>query len=163
MSATDDLLKNNGIFATSFRPGPPTGKPAKAIAIVTCMDARIDPQALLGLEPGDAHVLRNAGGVITAGEIRSLTVSQRLFGTREIMLIHHTGCGMSSFTDEQFRQSIEDDVGLRPDWSSEAFTDPDASVRESIARIKASPFIPHTDRVRGFVYDVGTGRLREVR
>ena len=126
------------------------------------MDARIVPSRLLGIHDGDAHVIRNAGGVITDDEIRSLAISQRLLGTEEIILIHHTDCGMLTFTDENFKQAVEDDTGIRPSWSVETFSDLDSDVRQSIARIKASPFIPRTDRVRGFIYAVETGRLREV-
>jgi carbonic anhydrase len=161
MSATDDLLANNDRYAAQFR-GPLPLPPAKHLAVVACMDARLHVHAILGLAEGDAHVIRNAGGVVTADEIRSLTISQRLLGTREIILIHHTDCGMLTFTDDAFKASIQEETGIKPDWAAEAFSDLDADVRQSIARIKASPFIPHTDAVRGFVFDVATGRLREV-
>ena len=126
------------------------------------MDARLDPARVLGLEEGDAHVIRNAGGVVTDDEIRSLAISQRLLGTTEIILIHHTDCGMLTFTDDEFKRSVQDDTGIKPEWAAEAFSDLDEDVRQSIARIQASPFIPHKDSVRGFVYEVETGRLREV-
>ena len=136
--------------------------PAKKVAIVACMDARVNPYPILGLELGDAHVIRNAGGVVTDDEIRSLAISQRLLGTEEIVLIHHTGCGMLTFTDDDFKRSIQEDVGIKPEWAAEAFDDLEVDVRQSIARIKASPFIPNKSAVRGFVYEVETGRLREV-
>jgi carbonic anhydrase len=126
------------------------------------MDARLDVAAILGLEPGDAHVIRNAGGVVTDDEIRSLAISQRLLGTEEIVLIHHTDCGMLTFTDDAFRRSIQDDTGVKPEWAAEAFPDLDEDVRQSIARIRSSPFVPSKDSIRGFVYEVETGRLREV-
>jgi len=132
------------------------------VAIVACMDARLNPYALLGLSEGDAHIIRNAGGAVTTDVIRSLTISQRLLGTEEIVLIHHTGCGMLTFSDDDFRSAVEKDTGIRPAWAAETFSDLDTGVRRSIARIKASPFIPRTDSVRGFVYEVETGRLREV-
>ena len=137
-------------------------QPAKGLAVVACMDARLEPNRILGLEPGDAHVIRNAGGVVTDDEIRSLSISQHLLGTREIVLIQHTDCGMQKFTDEEFAERLERETGERPGWSPEAFSDLDQSVRESIERIRSSPFVPSTDSVRGFVYDVETGRLREV-
>jgi carbonic anhydrase len=161
MSVTDDLLANNERYAASFS-GPLPMPPAKNIAIVACMDARLNVYALLGLAEGDAHVIRNAGGVITSDEIRSLAISQRLLGTREIVLIHHTDCGMLTFTDDEFKASIQDDTGIKPEWAAETFNDLDGDVRQSIARIKGSPFVPHTDQVRGFVFDVATGALREV-
>ena len=162
MSATDELLKNAEAYAASFDKADLPTPPARKIAIVACMDARLAPFALLGLEEGDAHVIRNAGGVVTDDEIRSLSISQRLLGTEEILLIHHTDCGMLTFTDEDFKQQVQADVGIKPPWSVETFTDLDDSVRQSIARIKASPFIPRKDSVRGFVFDVQTGELREV-
>src|ERR1700754_1432254 len=161
MSVTDDLLANNATYAASFA-GPLPLPPAKHVAVLACMDARLNVYALLGLNEGDAHVIRNAGGVITEDEIRSLAISQRLLGTEEIILIHHTDCGMLTFTDDEFKRSIQDDVGIKPAWAAESFTDLDEDVRQSIARIKASPFIPRKESVRGFVYDVETGRLREV-
>ena len=161
MSVTDDLLANNEKYAASFS-GPLPLPPSKHIAVLACMDARINVYAVLGLEEGESHVIRNAGGVVTDDEIRSLAISQRLLGTTEIVLIHHTDCGMLTFTDDEFKRSIQDQIGIKPEWSAESFTDLDEDVRQSIARIKASPFIPHTDQVRGFVFDVATGRLREV-
>jgi carbonic anhydrase len=161
MSVTDEYLANNARYAESFS-GPLPMPPAKQIAIVACMDARLNVYGLLGLNEGEAHVIRNAGGVITDDEIRSLAISQRLLGTREIMLIHHTDCGMLTFTDDAFKRSIQDDTGIKPSWGAEAFPDLDEDVRQSIARIKASPFVPHTDSVRGFVFDVATGKLGEV-
>lgn len=162
MSNTDELLANNERYASSFDKADLPLPPARKVAVVACMDARLNVYGMLGLTEGDAHVIRNAGGVVTDDEIRSLAISQRLLGTEEIVLIHHTGCGMLTFTDEEFRGAIEKDTGIRPSWAAEAFPDLDADVRQSIARIKASPFIPHKDSVRGFVYDVETGRLREV-
>jgi carbonic anhydrase len=165
MSAIGDALANNERYAAQFetQPRPLPMPPARQLAVVACMDARLNVYAMLGLAEGDAHVIRNAGGVITANEIRSLAISQRLLGTREIMLIHHTDCGMLTFTDDAFKGSIHDETGIKPDWAAEAFSDLDADVRQSIARIKASPFIPHTDAIRGFVFDVATGKLREVK
>ena len=162
MSATDDLLKNNEEYAASFDKGELPLPPAKKVAVVACMDARLHVAKLLGLEEGDAHVIRNAGGVVTDDEIRSLAISQRLLGTEEVILIHHTDCGMLTFTDEDFSRQLEDDTGVKPEWSAETFGDLDENVRESIARIKDSPFVPNKDSVRGFVYEVETGRLREV-
>ena len=134
----------------------------RRIAVVACMDARLNPQKVLGLEEGDAHVIRNAGGVVTDDAIRSLAISQRLLGTEEIILIHHTDCGMLTFSDDEFRRGIQDEVGVKPPWAAEAFPDIDEDVRQSIARIRNSPFIPATDRVRGFVYHVESGTLSEV-
>jgi carbonic anhydrase len=164
MSAIDDVLASNGQYAAQFenQQGRLPLPPAKGLAVVACMDARLDVYAILGLAGGEAHVIRNAGGVITADEIRSLAISQRLLGTREIMLIHHTDCGMLTFTDDEFKESIQSETGIKPDWAAEAFNDLDTDVRQSIARIKASPFIPHSDAVRGFVFDVATGKLNEV-
>jgi carbonic anhydrase len=162
MSAIDDFVRNAKQYATTFHKGNLLSPPAQRVAIVACMDARLNPYGLLGLSEGDAHVIRNAGGVITADGIRSLSISQRLLRTEEIMLIHHTDCGMLTFTDEQFRDRLRADTGVEPDWDAGAFADLDEDVRESIKRIKANPFIPHTDVVRGFVYDVQTGALREV-
>ena len=161
MSVTDELLANNQRYADGFT-GPLPMPPAKGLAVVACMDARLNLYAMLGLEEGQAHVIRNAGGVITDDEIRSLAISQRLLGTREIILIHHTDCGMLTFTDDDFKAAIQADTGIKPAWSAEAFSDLDADVRQSVARIKASPFIPHKDSVRGFVFDVATGKLNEV-
>jgi carbonic anhydrase len=162
MSVTDELLKKNEEYAASFDKGDLRVPPAKALAVVACMDARLHVAKILGLEEGDAHIIRNAGGVVTDDEIRSLTISQRLLGTTEIIVMHHTDCGMLTFTDDEFRRQIQDDTGIRPEWAAEAFSDLDEDVRQSIARIKASPFIPHKDQVRGLVYEVESGRLREV-
>jgi len=162
MTVTDELLTNNERYAAGFTKGDLAMPPARQVAIVACMDARLDPARVLGLEEGDAHVIRNAGGVVTDDAIRSLAISQRLLGTEEIILIHHTGCGMLTFTDDEFKRTIEEDTGIKPEWAAEAFGDVDSDVRQSIARIKASPFIPRKDAVRGFVYEVETGRLREV-
>jgi carbonic anhydrase len=162
MSTTDELLANNEAYAAAFDKGDLPLPPAKKLAVLACMDARLNPYGILGLQEGDAHVIRNAGGVVTDDEIRSLAISQRLLGTEEIILIHHTDCGMLTFTDDEFKRSIQDETGIKPEWAAEAFSDLDVDVRQSIARIKASPFIPRTDAVRGFVYDVSTGALREV-
>jgi carbonic anhydrase len=163
MSATiDELLKNNEAFAASFHKGDVPLRPAKKLAVVACMDARILPSRVLGLEEGDAHIIRNAGGIVTDDAIRSLAISQRLLGTEEIVLIHHTDCGMLTFTDDEFRHQLEDETGVKPSWAAESFRDLDQDVRQSIARIQASPFIARKDKVRGFVYEVETGRLREV-
>jgi carbonic anhydrase len=162
LTSTDELLENNEAYAASFdKPDLPL-PPGRKIAIVACMDARLNVYAALGLSEGDAHVIRNAGGAVTDDAIRSLAISQRLLGTEEIILIHHTGCGMLTFTDDDFRNAIEQDVGIKPEWAAESFSDLDSDVRQSIARIKASPFIPRKDSVRGFVYEVETGKLREV-
>jgi carbonic anhydrase len=162
MSSTDDVLANNEGYAASFDKGDLQLPPAKKLAVVACMDARLHVHGLLGLDDGDAHVIRNAGGVVSDDVIRSLAISQRLLGTEEIILIHHTDCGMLTFTDDEFKASIEKDTGIRPEWAAEAFADLDGDVRQSIARIKASPFIPKKDAIRGFVYEVENGRLREV-
>jgi carbonic anhydrase len=162
VSETDELLKNNQEYAASFDKGDLPIPPAKGIAVVACMDARLDVVSLLGLEVGDAHIIRNAGGVVTDDEIRSLAISQRLLGTTEVVLIHHTDCGMLTFTDDEFKRQIQDDTGIKPEWAAEAFSDLDEDVRQSIARVKASPFLPNKDSVRGFVYEVESGRLREV-
>ena len=162
MSATDDLLRNNEAYAAAFDKGDLPLPPAKKVAVVACMDARLDPNGVLGLSEGDAHVIRNAGGVVTEDEIRSLAISQRLLGTEEIILIHHTDCGMLTFSDDEFKKSIQDDTGIKPTWAAEAFGDLDEDVRQSVARIEVSPFIPRKDSIRGFVYEVETGRLREV-
>jgi carbonic anhydrase len=162
MSTTDELLRNNERYANSFDKGDLPIPPAKQIAIVTCMDARLSPYVMLGLSEGDAHVIRNAGGVITDDEIRSLMISQRLLGTREVMLIHHTDCGMLTFSDEELREQIQQEVGIKPHFPLETFADLEEDVRQSIKRIEASPFIPHKDSVRGFIYEVETGHLREV-
>ena len=162
MSVTDELLENNAAYAETFNKGELPLPPAKRVAVVACMDARLDVHKILGLQEGDAHVIRNAGGVITDDEIRSLTISQRLLGTREIILVHHTDCGMLTFTDEEFRQQIQEEVGIKPHFPMECFSDLEEDVRESIRRIQASTFIPYKDSVRGFIYEVETGRLREV-
>ena len=162
MSAIDEFVHNAESYAERFDKGALPLPPAKRVAIVACMDARLNPYGLLGLEEGDAHVIRNAGGAITDDEIRSLAISQRLLGTEEIMLIHHSDCGMLTFRDDEFRREVHADTGIRPEWAAEAFDDLDEDVRQSIARIKASPFIPKKDTVRGFVYEVETGQLREV-
>ncbi len=161
MSVTDELLANNATYAETFS-GPLPLPPARHVAVVACMDARLNVYGALGLREGDAHVIRNAGGVITEDEIRSLAISQRLLGTEEIVLIHHTDCGMLTFTDDEFKQSILDEVGVKPAWAAEAFADLETDVRQSIARIMASPFVPKKESVRGFVFDVATGRLDEV-
>jgi carbonic anhydrase len=163
VSVTDELLRNNEAYAASFDKGHLGMPPTKKVAVVACMDARLQPNRILGLEEGEAHVIRNAGGVITDDEIRSLAISQRLLGTEEIILMHHTDCGMLTFTDEDFRRSLQEEVGIKPNWTTEAFSDLEQDVRQSVARIEASPFIPHKDSVRGFIYEVETGRLREVR
>ena len=162
MSATDDLLRNAEAFAEDFDKGDLAMPPAKKVAIVACMDARISPFALFGLEVGDAHVIRNAGGIISYDEIRSLAISQRLLGTEEIVLIHHTDCGMLTFTDDEFAEELESETGSRPEWRAHAFSDLEGDVRASIERIKNDPFVPNTGNVRGFVYEVESGRLREV-
>ncbi|PWU25024.1 MAG: carbonic anhydrase [Candidatus Rokuibacteriota bacterium] len=162
MTVIDELLENATSYREGFRKGDLALPPSRRVAIVACMDARLNPYGLLGLTEGDAHVIRNAGGVITDDEIRSLAISQRLLGTEEIMLIHHTDCGMLTFTDEEFRRQVQEDTGLKPHWTVEAFDDLEEDVRHSIARIKSSPFIPNKENVRGFVYDVRTAELREV-
>jgi carbonic anhydrase len=161
MSVTDEYLTNNAAYAQSFA-GPLPLPPAKHVAVVACMDARLNVYGILGLAEGEAHVIRNAGGVVTDDEIRSLAISQRLLGTTEIILIHHTDCGMLTFTDDAFKRSLQDETGVKPQWAVETFTDLDEDVRQSIARIKASPFVLHKDAVRGFVLDVATGLLKEV-
>ena len=162
MTVIDELVRNADSYSESFESGELPLPPAKPVAVVACMDARLNPYGLLGLSEGDAHVIRNAGGVVTDDEIRSLSISQRLLGTEEIILIHHTDCGMLTFADDGFRKDVEKETGVRPPWAAEAFDDLDADVRQSMARIKASPFIPRKDNVRGFVYDVANGTLREV-
>jgi carbonic anhydrase len=161
MSVTDDLLRNAEAYAESFDKGDLPMPPGRKVAVVACMDARLNPYGILGLSEGDAHVIRNAGGVVTEDVIRSLTISQRLLGTTEIILIHHTDCGMLTFTDDAVKAQIEQDIGVRPAFALEAFPDADADIRQSIARIEASPFIP-SKNVRGFVYEVEKGTLREV-
>ena len=162
MTVTDELLQNNARYAQAFDKGQLPTPPAKGVAVVACMDARLHISKLLGLHEGDAHIIRNAGGVVTDDEIRSLAISQRLLGTKEVILIHHTDCGMLTFKDDDFRHQIEQETGIRPEWAAEAFADLDEDVTQNIARVKASPFIPHKDSVRGFVYQVETGKLREV-
>jgi carbonic anhydrase len=162
VAVIDELVRNADSYSESFSSGDLPLPPAKRVAVVACMDARLNPYGLLGLHEGDAHVIRNAGGVITDDEIRSLSISQRLLGTEEIMLIRHTDCGMLTFRDDDFRQQVQEETGVKPQWAAEAFDDLEADVRQSIARIKASPFIPKKDQVRGFVYEVERGRLREV-
>ena len=162
MSQTDHLHKQNEAYAATFDKGDLPMPPGRGVAVVACMDARLDPARALGLEEGDAHVIRNAGGVVTDDAIRSLVISQRLLGTSEIILIHHTDCGMLTFTDDEVKRQIEQETGLRPSFALEAFSDVETDVVQSIARVKASPFLPSKDSVRGFVYEVDTGRLREV-
>jgi len=162
MGATDELLHNAEHYAETFEHKDLPLPPAKGVAVLACMDARLNPYGLLGLSEGDAHVIRNAGGVVTNDEIRSLAISQRLLGTTEIILIHHTDCGMLTFTDDEFRRTVQEETGIKPEWPCEAFDNLEEDVRQSIARIKASPFIPRKESVRGFVYDVQTGRLDEV-
>jgi carbonic anhydrase len=162
MSTIDELLENNARFAEAFDDGDLAAPPVRRIAIVTCMDARLDPHRILGLALGDAHVIANAGGVITDDAIRSLAVSQQILGTEEVILIHHSDCGMEGFDDDRFKQRLEDATGKRPEWEAAGFSDLDGAVRHSIRRITDSPFIPNRDKVRGFVYEVETGRLREV-
>jgi carbonic anhydrase len=162
MSVTDELLENNKRYAEEFSKRQLPLPPGKGVAVVACMDARLHVSKLLGLVEGDAHIIRNAGGVVTDDALRSLAISQRLLGTREIILIHHTDCGMLTFKDDDFRRQIQEETGVRPEWAAEAFPDLEEDVRQNIARIKASPFVPHKDDVRGFVYEVETGRLREV-
>ena len=162
MAAIDDLLENNASYASSFDQGDAPLPPALGLAVVACMDARLDTHALLGIGVGDAHVIRNAGGVVTDDAIRSLTISQRLLGTTSIMLIHHTDCGMLTFRDDDVKDAITEDTGIRPTFAMEAFPDLDGDIRQSIARITASPFVPNKDDIRGFVYDCATGKLSEV-
>jgi len=162
MTQTDLLLKSNTAYAKDFKKGNLPLPPSKKTAVLACMDARLDAHKILGLEEGEAHVIRNAGGVATDDAIRSLLISQRLLGTEEIVLIHHTDCGMLTFSDDDLKKKIHSETGIRPSFALEAFPDPDQDVLQSIARIKASPFIRRKDLIRGFVYDVKTGRLREV-
>ena len=162
MSATEESLRNNEAYARTFGKGDLPLPPAKKLAVVACMDARLHVSKILGLNEGDAHVIRNAGGAVTDDAIRSLAISQRLLGTEEVLLIHHTDCGMLTFSDDAVKAQIEKDTGIRPPFALEAFSNLEDDVRQSIARIKASPFIPKKDAVRGFIYDVTTGRLNEV-
>jgi carbonic anhydrase len=162
MATIDELLANNREFAATLAERQLDVEPSRRLAIVACMDSRLDVFAALGLGDGEAHVLRNAGGVITDDVIRSLAVSQRRLGTREVMLIHHTDCGLEKITDDGFRAELEESTGLAPSFAIESFSDVDADVRQSIRRVRQSPFVPHRDAVRGFVYDVATHRLREI-
>lgn len=162
MSVTDTLLDNNDRYASSYTKGDLPMPPRKKLAVLACMDARLDVHKILGLEDGDAHVIRNAGGVVTEDAIRSLVISQRLLGTEEIILIHHSDCGMLTFADDDVKRQIELETGIRPPFALEAFSDVAEDVQQSVARIKASPFIPSRSKVRGFVFDVQDGRLREV-
>jgi carbonic anhydrase len=163
MTQTEQLLKNNAAAAKTFKKGHLPLPPSRKTAVLACMDARLDVHKILGLEEGDAHVIRNAGGVATEDAIRSLVISQRLLGTEEIILIHHTDCGMLTFKDDDLKRRIEAETGIRPQFFFEAFPSLDEDVVRQVARIKASPFVPLKDKIRGFVYDVKTGRLREVR
>ncbi|HEY4346193.1 MAG TPA: carbonic anhydrase [Gaiellaceae bacterium] len=158
----DDLVAFNRTFAGGFEPRHVDVRPSLNLAIVTCMDSRIDVFSAFGLENGQAHVLRNAGGVITDDVIRSLAISQRRLGTTEISLIHHTDCGLEMITDDGFRAELQEATGMTPSFAIESFTDAEDNVRQSLARVRHSPFLPHRDRVRGFVYDVDTGLLTEV-
>jgi len=160
--STDELLANNARYAEAFADGDLAGAPRRQLAVVACMDARLDVTAALGLANGDAHVIRNAGGVVTDDVIRSLALSQRTLGTREIVLVHHTGCGLQGVDEAGFRRQVAEEVGVTPPWSLDGFDDVDEDVRQSIRRLQQSAFVPHTDHVRGFVYDVDTGALREV-
>jgi len=162
MTVTDQLLDNNAGYAASFDKSTLPLPPARRVAIVACMDARLDPARALGLDEGDAHVIRNAGGIVTDDVLRSLTISQRLLGTQEIVLLHHSDCGMLTFSDDDLADTVAGETGERPAFAFGAFHDLDEDVRTSITRIRASAFIPLTDSVRGFVYDVATGALREV-
>ncbi len=162
MTVTDELVQHAESYAAAFDKGHLPMPPGRKTAVLACMDARLNPYGLLGLTEGDVHVIRNAGGVATDDAIRSLAISQRLLGTEEIVLIHHTDCGMLTFNDDDFKQSVLDDVGIKPPWAAESFTDVEADVRQSLNRVQASPFIPRKGSVRGFVYEVETGRLREV-
>jgi carbonic anhydrase len=162
MTNIEDLLARNAEHAAGFDAGGLAAPPSRKLAVLACMDARLDPARALGLKPGDAHVIRNAGGVVTEDALRSLVISQRLLGTEEIVLIHHTGCGMLSFTDDAVLSRIEAEVGTRPDFALRSFPDLDENVRQSVAAVRANPYLPHTGSVRGFVYDIETGALREV-
>ena len=162
MATTDELLQNAERYAEGFDQGDLPMPPGRKVAVLACMDARLNPYGILGLREGDAHVIRNAGGVVSDDVIRSLAISQNLLGTEEIILIHHTDCGMLTFTDDELAERLERETGQRPQWRAHAFSDLEQDVREGIERIQSSPFIPRTDSVRGFVYEVETGRLREV-
>ncbi len=161
MSSTDELLSNNSSYAAGFTKGDLPLPPAKKVAVLACMDARLDPAKALGLEEGDAHVIRNAGGVASEDAMRSLVISQRLLGTEEIILVHHTDCGMETFSDDAVKEQIRADTGLRPSFALEAFPKAEDDVKQTAARIKANPFVPKKN-IRGFVYEVETGRLREI-
>jgi carbonic anhydrase len=161
VTATNDYLANNATYASSFT-GPLPMPPSKHVVVVACMDARLDVYRLLGLKEGEAHVIRNAGGVVTDDAIRSMSISQRLLGTREIILIHHTDCGMLTFSDDDFKRAVEDETGIRPAWAAEAFPDLAADVRQSLRRIENSPFVTKHTSLRGFIFDVATGKLNEV-
>ncbi len=163
MSITESLLKSNESYAKSFDKGNLPLPPSKKLAVLACMDARLDVHKILGLSEGESHVIRNAGGVATDDAIRSLVISQRLLGTEEIVLIHHTDCGMLTFTDDDVKKKIQSEVGIKPPFALEAFSSLEEDVRQTMARIKSSPFIPRKDRVRGFIYDVKSGRLLEVK
>jgi len=160
VSVIDELVANNARHVADRR--RVDIRPARSLAVVTCMDARLDVFAALGLAEGDAHILRNAGGVVTDDVIRSLAISQRLLGTREVMLIHHSDCGMQKISDDGFRAELQEETGVSPSFAIESFKDLDADVRQSILRVRRSAFLPHRDAVRGFVYEIETGRLREV-
>jgi carbonic anhydrase len=161
VSVTDEYLANNVEYARSFT-GPLPLPPSKHVAVVACMDARLDVYRILGLKDGETHVIRNAGGVITDDEVRSLAISQRLLGTKEIILIHHTDCGMLTFTDDAFKREIQDEIGIKPEWAAESFPDLEEDVRQSLRRIENSPFVTKHESLRGFVFDVATGQLNEV-
>lgn len=161
MGVTDELLKRNVAYAAQYTPDLPL-PPKLHLAVVSCMDSRLDTFAMLGLDLGDAHIIRNAGGVVTDDVVRSLVISQRKLGTEEIILVHHTDCGALTFTDDELRNDLLNDTGLKPTWSPESFVDLDTDVRQSMERLRRSPFLLHTDKVRGFIFDVHTGQLREV-
>ena len=163
MSVIDDLLENNRRFAAAFERAERPASPARKLAVVACMDARVDPVLVLGLRAGDAHVIRNAGGVVTDDVIRSLAISQHILGTEEIMLLHHTRCGMQTLSDEDFAAALEQASGRRPAWRAGAFSDLEEDVRDSLRRVRECPFLACTESVRGFVYEIETGVVREVR
>src|SRR5437588_7097659 len=162
MSVTDELLSNNAKYVASFTKGSLPMPPGKHVAVLACMDARLNVYGMLGLQEGEAHVIRNAGGIATDDAIRSLVISQRLLGTKEIILIHHTDCGMLTFTDDDFKRSIQEETGVKPPWAAEAFPDAAEDVRQSLRRIENSPFVTKQVSLRGFVFDVATGKLEEV-
>jgi carbonic anhydrase len=162
MSTTDEVLRNNERYAEAFDAGGLEGPPARRLAVLSCMDARVIPSRILGLETGDAHIIENAGGVVTEDAIRSLAISQNLLGTEEIILIHHTDCGMLGFSDDELADRLERESGERPSWRAQAFTDLEQDLRESIEKLRSNPFLPNKGSIRGFVYDVETGRLAEV-